>query len=112
MLTGLIVGAVVGGIVALISVLMRSGGGSGAPGAGLRPGTRAWEASMTLDVLAKAIDDRRAELHVEADPAKKDRLGRELAFLEKQVPELQALVAANDGTPGRGYIGFDNLPPD
>lgn len=105
-----IIGAVVGMVVMGIIAAMRGGGGPG--GGALRPGTRAWEASMTLDPLVKTIAGRRQELAVETDPKKKDRLARELAFLEQQIPVLEGIVAANDGSPGRGYIGFDNLPAD
>jgi hypothetical protein len=111
MLMGAIIGLVVGLIVWGVRA-MAGGGGGGGLGAGLKPGSRAWEASLTLDPLGKCIASRRAELATATDPARKDRLQRELAFLEKQIPELQAIVAANDGSPGRGYIGFDSLPSD
>jgi hypothetical protein len=113
MLMGAIIGLVVGLVVWGVRTMARGGAeGGGGMGAGLRVGTRAWEASMTLDPLTKCIASRRQELAQATDPARKDRLTRELAFLEKQVPELNAIVAANDGSPGRGYIGFDNLPSD
>jgi hypothetical protein len=96
--------------VFFLIVRSKGGGGSGLPP--FPPGTRAFEAFLTLDPLVKTIASRKAQLAAATDAARKDRLTREIAFLEKQVPELQAIVAARDTSPGRGYIGFDNLPAD
>jgi hypothetical protein len=93
-------------IVGLVVVL----GGGGGPA--FKPGTRAWEAQLTMDPLVKTIAARKAEAAGEASDRKKDRLSREIAFLERQIPELQAIIDAKDASPGRGYIGFDNLPKD
>lgn len=93
-------------IVGLVVVL----GGGGGPA--FKPGTRAWEAQLTMDPLVKTIASRKAEAAGEASDRKKDRLAREIAFLERQIPELQAIIDAKDASPGRGYIGFDSLPKD
>ncbi|MEP7124611.1 MAG: hypothetical protein ABJE95_27025 [Byssovorax sp.] len=84
----------------------------GGSGPAFKPGTRAFEAYLTLDPLVKTIASRKQELASETHEGKKDRLTREIAFLERQIPELQAIVDAKDSSPGRGYIGFDNLPKD
>jgi hypothetical protein len=109
MIWGLI-GAVIGLVVVF---LMRAGKGGGGGGVGgMRPGTRGWEAHLTLDPLTKTIASRKAELRMVTEEKRRDRLNREIAFLEQQVPQLEALVAAKDASPGRGCIGFDNLPAD
>ena len=93
-------------IVGLILVL----GGGGGPA--FKPGTRAWEASLTMDPLVKTIASRKQELAGETNQRKQIRLTKEIAFLEKQIPELQAIIDARDASPGKGYIGFENLPQD
>ncbi|MFT3708753.1 MAG: hypothetical protein QM817_13970 [Archangium sp.] len=104
-----IVGVVV---IAVLFFLLRGSGGAPTLGAGQRVGTRGWEAALTLDPLHKTIALRRASLATATDEKAKDRLTREIAFLEAQIPELDALVAARDASPGLGYIGFKQLPPD
>jgi hypothetical protein len=96
-------------LVIIVGVVVLAGGGGGPA---FKPGTRAFEAYLTLDPLVKTIASRKQELANETNDRKKDRLSREIAFLEKQIPELQAIVDAKDASPGRGYIGFDNLPKD
>jgi hypothetical protein len=97
-------------VLAVIVGLVVVVGGGGGPA--FKPGTRAWEAQLTMDPLVKTIAARNQELATESNDRKKDRLTREIAFLEKQIPELQAIVDSKDPSPGRGYIGFDNLPKD
>ena len=106
MIWGLI-GAAIGLVIVFF---MRAGKGGGAGGMG--PGTRGWEAQLTLDPLQKTIASRKAELRMVTEEKRRDRLKREIAFLEAQVPQLEALVAAKDASPGKGFIGFDNLPAD
>lgn len=108
---------IIAGIVvlgAIVFFVVNSGSGAGGPqlGAGQRVGTRGWEAALTLDPLTKTIAARKIALSTETDEKRRDRLTREIAFLEKQIPELEALVAARDASPGLGYIGFKQLPPD
>lgn len=50
-----------------------------------KPGTRAWEAKLTMDVLVKI---------------------REIEFLTKQVDDLANIIEQDDASPGRGYVGF------
>ena len=96
---------VLGGVVLLVA--LRRGGGAGA----FAPGTRAFEAHLTLGPLAAAIDDARRELAASASPPeKRARLERELRFLEDQKVELEAIVARGDSSPGKGYVGFTRLP--
>ena len=102
--------AVVVGLV-LLGRAVASGGRSQL-GASQRVGTRGWEAALTLDPLTRTIAARRIALASETDEKRKDRLMREIAFHERQIPELEALVAARDASAGLGYIGFKQLPPD
>jgi hypothetical protein len=94
-------------LAVVVGVVVLGGGGPA-----FKPGTRAFEAYLTLDPLVKTIAARKQEMATETNERKKDRLSREIAFLERQIPELQAIVASKDASPGRGYIGFDNLPKD
>lgn len=103
---------VVVGIVALVVIffvvlLVRGGDGGGSGGPALQPGTRAWEASLTMGPLLNTIEARKLEMANEQNQRKQIRLTKEIAYLEKQIPELQAIIDAKDTSPGRGYIGFD-----
>lgn len=71
----------------------------------MKPGTRAWEAKLTADLLIRTIEQRMAEQRA-ADGAKRERLEREIAFLSKQVDENTATWMSGDMAPGKGYIGF------
>ena len=104
----LIVVAVLAGFVVVVGLVVVLGGG----GPAFKPGTRAWEAQLTMDPLVKTIASRKQELATETDDRKKDRLQREITFLEMQIPELQTIIDARDASPGKGYIGFENLPSD
>jgi hypothetical protein len=104
---------VVLGVVVLVVIvgfllLLKGGGG----GRALKPGSRAWEASLTVGPLLGTIEARKLEMAGERNQRKQIRLTKEIAFLEKQVPELQAIIAANDGSPGRGYVGFEPYRED
>jgi hypothetical protein len=79
----------------------------GAKGVGI--GSRAWEAQMNLKLLGDLIGARRGELAA-ADDTRRGRLEREIAHLERQIPVEQAILLANDGTPGRGYVGITPYP--
>ena len=104
----LIAVAVVVGLLVVVGLVVVLGGG----GPAFKPGTRAWEAQLTMDPLVKCIASRKLELASETNDRKKDRLTREIAFMERQIPELQAIIDAKDASPGKGYIGFENLPSD
>lgn len=71
----------------------------------MKPGTRAWEAKLTADVLIRTIEQRVAEKGA-ADGARRERLEREIAFLSKQVDENTATWMSGDMSPGKGYVGF------
>ena len=90
-------------VLVVIVLLVLKGGG----GPALKPGSRAWEASLTMGPLLGTIEARKQEMAGERNQRKQIRLGKEIAFLEKQVPELQAIIDAKDASPGRDYIGFD-----
>lgn len=71
----------------------------------MKPGTRAWEAKLTTDVLIRTIEQRTFAKQA-ADGAKRERLEREIAFLSKQVDENTAIWMSGDVSPGKGYVGF------
>lgn len=75
-------------------------------GRGPRAGSRAWEAQMTADLLERVIADRRAEQRTTQDDARRDYLGREIAFLTAQLDENLAIWHSGDPSPGRGAIGY------
>lgn len=75
------------------------------------PGTRAFEAFHTAAILERVIHDRRVELARTRDAARKAHLEREVPFLEAQLREQRAIAAANDLSPGRGYVGFEPYQP-
>ncbi len=90
-------------VLVVIGFLVLKGGG----GPALKPGSRAWEASLTMGPLLGTIEARKQEMEGERNQRKQIRLGKEIAFLEKQVPELQAIIDSKDASPGKGYIGFE-----
>ncbi|MFZ5443105.1 MAG: hypothetical protein ACOZQL_24065 [Myxococcota bacterium] len=82
------------------------------PSEAVRPGTRAFEAALSLPLLEAAIEDLKQRHAAELDDKKRDRLARELVHLELQVPHLRMLIDTGDSAPGHGFIGFDRLPDD
>ncbi len=94
--------ALVGALIAAIALALKL---SPTP-AHLQPGTRSWEAQMTLPALRAVIASRRAERGGVTDPAQRGRLDREIAFLSDQRDELERVAASNDSSPGAGYVGF------
>jgi hypothetical protein len=82
------------------------------PSAAVRPGTKAFEAALTLPLLEAAIEELKQAHAAAPDEKRRERLTRELVHLELQVPRLRVLVDSNDATPGHGFIGFDRLPDD
>jgi hypothetical protein len=75
--------------------------------ASTRPGTRAWEAKLTAELLGRVIEQRSQEKTQLQDPRKRDRAERELEFLTKQLGENVAIWHSEDPAPGKGYVGFD-----
>ena len=99
------------GIVAVAAVVFfLRRGSSGAPT--FPPGTRAWEAQVTMEPLLGTIADRAVEHAMETDPVKKARLEKDIEFFKQQVVELQAVIDSKDLSPGQGYIGFKQPPRD
>lgn len=94
--------ALVGALIAAIAIALKL---SPTP-AHLKPGTRSWEAQMTLPALRSVIASRRAERGGITDPERRGRLDREIAFLAAQRDELERVAASNDSAPGAGYVGF------
>ena len=81
------------------------------PDRGRFVGTRAWEAQHNLKLINDLVAGRLAEMPG-ANETRRGRLVREIEFLEAQIPEERAILLANDGTPARGYVGVNQLPPD
>ncbi len=111
-------------IVTVVAVLLvgylvlgrgKGRGGSAQVAGGLaskfKPGSKAWEAAMAMALIPDAIWSREKELP-KAAAARKERLQREIAFLQKQQGDLKAVILAMDESPGKGYIGLEQLPPD
>lgn len=108
-LHSILYGALIG-LAAMVVILMIVNRLRPAP-AWTKPGTRAWEAKLTIDVLVKTVDQRLAELETaQVDQVPKKR--REIEFLAKQVDTLRAIIDSNDASPGRGYVGFDPYQGD
>ena len=91
-------------IVAFVAIVWVA---SGSAPAAMRPGTRAWEAKMTADLLERVIAQRHVEKQQTQDPAKRARLDRELAHLTTQLADNTVIWQSGDASPGRGYVGFD-----
>jgi hypothetical protein len=72
----------------------------------MTPRTAAWEAKMNAGLLEKVIAQRLAERDREPDAAKRGRRDREVEFLKEQLEQAIATWAAEDPSPGRGYVGF------
>jgi hypothetical protein len=98
-------------IVVVLFLLLGANNGT-APGSRFPMGSRAWEAELTMGPLLAAIEQRRRELETTTDPARRERLERQIKFLAAQVDELQAIIDAKDTSPGKGYIGFKAPPED
>ena len=75
------------------------------------PGTRACEAAMVMPALEGAIRSRRDQL-AGADELRRFKLEEQIAFLEAQLETNRATMAANDLSPGKGYVGFESPPED
>ena len=96
-----VVTAVVAGLGALVWFASRN-----AP-AGMRPGTRAWEAKMNVDLLERVIAQRHVEKQQTQDADKRARLDREIAHLTTQLADNTVIWQSGDASPGKGYVGFD-----
>src|SRR5262245_22960464 len=75
-------------LVVLVMVLSKN-----AP-ASTKPGTRAWEAKLTAELLDRVIVQRTAEQMQTQHTNKRARFDREIAFLKQQLDENQAVWAA------------------
>lgn len=75
------------------------------PGPGI--GSRAWEAKLTAELLVRVIDQRTTEKLQTHAELKRDRLEREIAFLNKQLVENTRIAQSGDPSPGKGYVGFE-----
>lgn len=102
----------VGVVVLALGALVLWAGTREPTSTAVRPGTKAFEAALTIPLLEAAIDELKQAHAAEQNEARRERLARELVHLELQVPRLQALVASGDSSPGHGFIGFDRLPDD
>ena len=104
-LFGILIG--IGAMVVIFTVVSKL---NPAP-AWTRARTRAWEAKLTLDPLLRVIEQRMLELQ-NAPVSEFPKREREISFLSKQADTLMAIVASNDASPGRGYVGFDAYQGD
>lgn len=103
------------GVVAVVAVGWfflsspgKGGGGGGLlGGASFPPGTRAFEAEMSLKIISQMIEARERELLCTPDDAKKADLERQLSNLRKQAALHRATVDARDVSPGKMSIGVN-----
>jgi hypothetical protein len=102
-LDSILLGIIAGVVTLIVMVFLLS---RNAP-ASTRPGTRAWEAKLTAELLERVIAQRTEEKLRMQDPRTRDRAERELAFLAKQLDENRATWLAEDPLPGKGYVGFE-----
>ena len=94
------------GIVAFIVAIAIAAKLSPTP-AHMKPGTRAWEARMTADLLDRTIAQRSQQKQQAADAGQREHLDREIEFLAKQRADNTAIWQSGDASPGKGYIGFE-----
>ena len=71
------------------------------------PGTRAFEASMSLGIIRDMIASRERELPRATDDAKRALLETQIGNLRKQYDAHQATVDRRDLSPGKRSIGVD-----
>ena len=86
--------------VLVVAILMRNSPAS------LQPGTRAWEAKLTAELLDRVISSRLAEREATHDPEGRARLEREIAFLRGQRGQHALVWASEDPSPGKGEISY------
>jgi putative ABC transport system permease protein len=91
----------VGVLIAIVAFLAKT-----APSvASHKPGTRAWEAKLTAELLDRVIAQRKVEQASIGDARKRERMDREIKFLQVQLIDNMAVWAAEDASPGKGYVG-------
>ncbi len=73
----------------------------------LKPGTRAWEAKLTVQLLERVLTRLAAERSAAQDPADQARREREIEFLRGQLREQQLIWGSEDPSPGKGYIQYE-----
>jgi hypothetical protein len=103
------------GVAAVVAVgwfFLSSGKGSGGGGgllggASFPPGTRAFEAEMSLKIITQMIEAREVQLGRESDDAKKATLTKQIDNLRKQAVLHRATVEARDLSPGKMSIGVN-----
>lgn len=86
----------------------KGGGGGGLlAGGSFPPGTRAFEAEMSLKIIVQMIEAREREVARTTDDAKKADLERQISNLRKQASQHRATVEARDVSPGKMSIGVN-----
>lgn len=87
----------------------KGGGGGGGllGGASFPPGTRAFEAEMSLKIITQMIEAREVQLGRESDESKKATLSKQIDNLRKQAVLHRATVDARDVSPGKMSIGVN-----
>lgn len=102
---------IIGGVVLVVVggfLWLRFGGGGGPS---FPIGSRAFEAEMTLGILANVVRDLHAERGT-ADAARQAEIARELAWYETEAQRLQAIVDLPDVSPGEGYVSLRRPPSE
>jgi hypothetical protein len=73
------------------------------------PGTRAFEAQMIMPAILAKLASLRQQLATGA-AGEKAKLERQIAYLEDQKRQNEAIIQARDVSPGKGYVGYGALP--
>lgn len=106
MLTWILVAVGLVVVVGLVWLFTRKPGQFG-DGARFPPGTRAFEAEMSLEIIVQMLEAREVALRGEVDEEKKATLTRQIGNLRKQAAIHQATVDAGDVSPGKMSIGVN-----
>jgi hypothetical protein len=95
--------AVVAGVIGFVVYLVAT------TPSGFPPGTRAFEAQMIMPAIEATLASLR-QLQAAAAGADLEKLRRQIAYLENEARKNQAIMAARDLSPGKGYVSYGSLP--
>lgn len=97
-------------VVAVILVLNRRKPTSDLGPSRFPPGTRAFEAELSIPLLARLIEAREVAL-ASADEAERAKLAKQIENLKAQASIHQATIDAGDVSPGKMSIGANPDSP-
>lgn len=97
-------------VVVVVVALSRKKPSAGLGPSRFPPGTRAFEAELSLPLIARLVEARELAL-ASADPAERDTLTRQIENLRAQAAIHQATIDAEDVSPGKMSIGANPDSP-